>query len=167
MTVLPSGINLQLLLSDLWGPAVVPTPGTLAISIAPQPRAGVAHAYTVTVTNAANAMPVAMAALTLHNYDIHGAAVSTPPATTDAAGTHVFNVTLYSKTITVEVTSTYFDNSGKPHREPERVTKTFSPTLSATLAASSWMTPTCSRPNITITASSSSKRTLSPARARR
>ncbi|HZR86312.1 MAG TPA: hypothetical protein VFB02_05885 [Bradyrhizobium sp.] len=127
VTVLPSGINLQLVLADLWGPAVLPIPGTLAVSISPRPQAGVAHAYTVTVTNAATGMG-AQASLTLHNYDVHGVAATTT-APTDPSGQHVFNVTLHSKVTTIEVTSTSVDRSGKPHVEPEKITKTFSPTL--------------------------------------
>jgi hypothetical protein len=133
VTVLPSGITLQLMLVDLWGPAVVPIPGTLAVSITPPPQASVPHAYTVTVTNSVTGSPILGATLTLHNYDVHGTAASST-GTTNAAGQFAFNVTLHSKTITVTVSTTDTDDRGKPHREPERVTRTLVPTLSADAA---------------------------------
>jgi len=133
ITVLPSGITLQLMLVDLWGPAVVPVPGTLAVSITPRPQASAPHSYTVTVTNTVTGSPIPGATLTLHNYDIHGTA-ATSTGTTDAAGQFVFNVTLRSKTITVTVTTTDTDDRGKPHRESERITRTLVPTLSVDAA---------------------------------
>lgn len=126
-----SGITLQLILADLWGPAIVPIPGTLAVSISPAPAAGVAHTYTVTVTNAATGSPVPMATVTLHNYDAHGTAVPPLTKTTDPMGQTAFlNVTLHNKTTVAVITSTDVDDRGKPHREPERITQTLHPTLS-------------------------------------
>lgn len=128
VTVLPSGITLQPIVGNLWGPAVVPILGTLAVSIAPQAQAGIPRSYTVTVRDAVTGNPVPMATVTLHNYDANGVAVVST-WTTDAAGQAVLNVTLHSRTFTTFITSTYLDDRGKPHRERERVTKTVSSTL--------------------------------------
>jgi len=131
-----SGINLQLVLVDLWGPAVVPIPGTLAVSISPAPAAGVTHTYTVTVTNAATGLPVPMATVKLHNYDAQGTSLPPLTQTTDPQGkTPPFPpVTLHNKTTVIVVTSVFFDDSGKPHREPEKITQTLHPTLSVNAA---------------------------------
>ena len=126
VTVLPSGIALQLVLSDLWGPAIVPIPGVLAASIAPNPRLGVLETYTITVVNSATGSPVPMATVTLHDYDANGALVSVA-RTTNAAGQATFNVNLHTKTTTSYITSTYVGTDGKPHREPEKVQLTLNP----------------------------------------
>jgi hypothetical protein len=126
VVVTASGVALQLALTDLFGPAVVAIPGTLAVSIAPAPVAGVAKNYVVTVTNAANGAVVQGASVTLQNFAANGASTSNNQMT-DAAGQAKFPGTiLHTKKIIIFEPG----NGGKPHREVD----VLSPTLSVTAA---------------------------------
>ena len=126
VVVTASGVALQLALTDLFGPAVVAIPGTLAVSIAPAPVAGVAKNYVVTVTNAANGAVVPGASVTLQNFAANGASTSNSQIT-DAAGQAKFPGTiLHTKRIIIIEPG----NGGKPHREVD----VLSPTLSVTAA---------------------------------
>lgn len=88
---------LQLVVADLLGPAIVRLPGTLAVTIAPTPKAGVQRNYTVTVTNSATGDAVPGATVTLDNYDATGTS-RVSIATTNQAGQATLNVTLRVKT---------------------------------------------------------------------
>jgi hypothetical protein len=91
LTITPSGMNLQLVLADLLGPAIVS--GTLVVAVAPTPAASVQRTYTVTVTNSVSGNPVAGATLILRNFGATGISTTTT-ATTDAMGQARFTVTL-------------------------------------------------------------------------
>jgi hypothetical protein len=89
---------LQIVLSDLFGPAIVPVPGALHVVIFPKPEAAVTHTYTVTVTDTVTGMPVPMAAITLQNYDDIGVS-NIITATTDQAGRARISVNLNARTV--------------------------------------------------------------------
>jgi len=98
LTITASGISLVPVLGDLFGPAVVPIPATLSVSISPTPEPAVQHSYVVTVTNSANGAPVAGVTLALHNYTTQTpqTMVSTTK-TSDAQGHATFTSTLHFK----------------------------------------------------------------------
>lgn len=133
ITVTPTGISLQVVLCDLWGPALTPLPGTLSATIAPPPKEASPQSYTVTVVDSVTGAPVPMATVTLYNYDVNGNP-SNMSATTNASGQAQFTVTLHSKKVTKFITSTSVGPDGKPDREPERVTTTLPPTLTVDAA---------------------------------
>jgi hypothetical protein len=112
------GVNLQLVLSDLFGPALVSAPRTLAVAVSPAPKATTSQTYTVTVTDAASGSPVPTATVTLKNYTASGSP-ATDAKTTDAAGRAVFTVSLRSKVTSVVVISS---TNGGTERERESVT---------------------------------------------
>jgi hypothetical protein len=105
VTITAGGVNLQIVLADVLGPAIVPLTPALAVTISPTPKAGVQRTYTVTVTNSATGAAVPGATVTLDNYDATGAS-RVSAATTNQAGQATLNVTLRVKTTatrTVEI----------------------------------------------------------------
>jgi hypothetical protein len=122
VTIAPGGISLQLILADLFGPAVVAPPKTLSVSISPTPVANITHNYTVTVVDAVSGLAVAGANVTLENF-ASGGPIS---KLTDPAGKAVFpNVTLRIRRVVVIDTG-----DDKPRREVELIP----PTLTVTAA---------------------------------
>lgn len=122
------GINLQLALADLLGPAFVQ--GTLAVAVAPTPAAGVQRTYTVTVTNSVTGNAIVGATVRLQNYSATGASTVTT-ATTDAAGQATFTVTLRPRIITT--TTVEVDIEGVL-REREAEAHVLNPTLTVSAA---------------------------------
>jgi hypothetical protein len=122
VTITASGVALQLVLADLFGPALVAPPKTLSVSISPPPVANTVHTYTVTVLDSVSSLPVVGANVTLQSI-----AGGTPTShLTDAAGKAVFpNVTLKIKRVVVIDTE-----DGKPRREVDLIP----PTLTVTAA---------------------------------
>jgi hypothetical protein len=119
------GVNLQLTVSDLFGPGTVPIPGALTVTISPTPQAAVPRTYTVTVKDAATGSPVPMATVRLRNYAANGAWAN-ETRTTDAAGQAVFAVTLRFKVTSVVVISSIDTGGG---REPDSESVKIPPTL--------------------------------------
>jgi hypothetical protein len=128
LTILPSGINLQLALADLFGPAIVW--GTLAVAVAPTPAAGVQRTYTATVTNSVSGAAIVGATVRLQNYSATGAS-TVNTATTDAAGKATFAVTLRPKITTT--TTVDVDIEGVL-REREAEAHVLNPTLTVSAA---------------------------------
>jgi hypothetical protein len=94
VAVLSTGVSLQLTLSDLFGPAVLPAPKNFAVTVTPPPRAGIQQVYTVTVRDLATGAPVPLARVTLHNLAANGNQLSIGPRTTNASGQVTFDVEL-------------------------------------------------------------------------
>jgi len=116
VTISPGGVSLQLILGDLFGPAVVAPPKTLSVSISPTPVANTAHTYTVTVVDSVTSLPVIGANVTLET-NATGGPFSKP---TDMTGKAAFpNVTLRVKRVVVIETG-----DGKPRREVELIPPT-------------------------------------------
>jgi hypothetical protein len=96
-TVTGSGVAARLVLGDLFGPAIVPIPGNLAINITPRPRLAVSQTYLVTVTNAANSNPVQGAMVVLNNFNASGQSITTQ-GSTNAQGQWSFTAELRDRT---------------------------------------------------------------------
>jgi hypothetical protein len=99
-SVLASGFVLQIVLADLFGPAVLPIPRSFVIQVAPTPTASKMINYLITVTDAATGAPVDAATLTLHNFTPTGNAQNSS-GTTNAAGQVSFHVSLHMKKVVV------------------------------------------------------------------
>jgi len=97
VTITGSGLGLALVLSDLFGPAVIPIPLNFNVAVSPPPAAGTQRTYTVTVTNATTGASVPQADVTLHNFTANGTAQAVGPLQTDAGGHVTFNVALNAK----------------------------------------------------------------------
>jgi hypothetical protein len=67
VAIAPSGIAMILAVGDLFGPGIVPIPGSLNADIEPAPVPHIEVDYTVTVTDAASRKPVENATVTLTN----------------------------------------------------------------------------------------------------
>jgi hypothetical protein len=99
ITVAPGGISLQLAVTDLFGPAIVSLPRTLAVSITPTPVVTAVRTYTVTVTDAVTGAPVQGALAILHNYSATGSP-EMKSATTNGLGRAVFShISLHFKAL--------------------------------------------------------------------
>jgi hypothetical protein len=97
VVITSSGVRLELVLADLFGPAFSPIPtGGLHAQVSPAPQAGGQRLYTVTVTNTATGMPVNQANVTLLNYTTGGIAQLEGPRQTNVSGNPQppFNVAL-------------------------------------------------------------------------
>jgi hypothetical protein len=98
-TILGGGVAVRLVIADLFGPAITPIPGTLAVSIKPQIVLKERQTYTVTVTDAAKGTPVSGAAVVLRNYTGEGAIPVITQEATDAQGQASFTVELQNGTM--------------------------------------------------------------------
>ncbi len=101
--VLPGGVTVQMLVSDLLGPAIIlpapplgPTPplGTMRVSVTPTPVDDISNTYTVTVVNQATGSPIIGAAVKIETAGPTGAS-QTLSRTTNQSGIATFiNTTL-------------------------------------------------------------------------
>ena len=89
VVIASSGISAQIMLAD-FGPAVVPLPRALALSVTPAPEPGVQRAYTFRVADRADNSPVAGATVALTNRN----PITTQTRLTDAQGNAAFTTTL-------------------------------------------------------------------------
>lgn len=89
-----TGISAQIMLAD-FGPAVVPLPRTLALSVTPTPMPNVLRAYTFHVEDKSDHTPIAGATVALTNHN----PTTTQARPTDSQGDVTFTVALHSQTV--------------------------------------------------------------------
>jgi len=124
VVVLPSGIAIQIAVSDLLDKAITKIPRNINVTVSPTAKANVRQNYQFTVTYLDSGMPVRNATTTLHNFDAHGIHKATTKIT-DGNGiaeyrdvilrTHIVHQTSTNNKVIEVISPTFHVNASSDH----------------------------------------------------